>query len=144
MSGPHIDIPLVWILEYAINNPGKFKSKFLEGLVTSNSGDADAIGLMWEIAKNPDQPQIPPTLIIALLRRIISHQNDPAKVCGADMDILDTIKYLELLEHHRTKRIKALENRGGPLVVDFLRTATTAQNRYNFALVGLKLWVCGP
>jgi len=99
---------------------------------------------MWEIAKNPDQPQIPPTLIIALLRRIISHQNDPAKVCGADMDILETIEYLELLEHHRTKRIKALENRGGPLVADFLRTAGVAQNRYNFALVGLKMWVCVP
>ena len=99
---------------------------------------------MWQIASKPDQPQIPPTLIIALLRRIISHQNDPAKVCGADTDILETIDYLDLLEQQRTKRIKALENRGGPLVADFLKTATVAQNRYNFALVGIKMWVHAP
>jgi hypothetical protein len=57
------------------------------------------------------------------------------------MYIHETIEYLELLEKQRTKRIKALERRGGSMGAEFIKTSPSVYARYIFALIGLKYWV---
>lgn len=88
----------------------------------------------------PDQPPIPPLLVIALLKHVFAH-SDGSSACDFDHAILDTIEYLELLETQRLKRVKALEKRGGPLVTEYIRTSVTAKSRFNFVLIGVKYWV---
>jgi hypothetical protein len=96
--------------------------------------------LLDQIASNPDQPPLPPTLLIALLKRIFSHPKS-LEACSIDHDIHETIEYLELVETHRLKRIKALEKRGGPIIAEFIKTSGASQSRFNYALIGLKYWV---
>jgi hypothetical protein len=57
------------------------------------------------------------------------------------MYIYETLEYLELLEKQRTRRIKALERRGGSIGADFIKTSPGVYTRYIFALTGLKYWV---
>jgi hypothetical protein len=57
------------------------------------------------------------------------------------MCVEKTIEYLEDVEKLRTKRIKALEKRGGPLVAEFLKTSNNMHTRYKYALTGIKYWV---
>ncbi len=89
---------------------------------------------------DPEQPQISPIVIVALLRRIFSSP-DALRVCDSDMDIYETIQYLELLEKQRTRRIKALERRGGSVGAEFIKTSNNTFARYKFALTGIKYWV---
>ena len=96
--------------------------------------------LLDQIASLEDQPPIPSIALIALLKLIFAN-SDGSSACDVDHDILETIEYLEVLESQRVKRLKALEKRGGPLVADFIKTAATAQSRFNFALIGVKYWV---
>ena len=58
------------------------------------------------------------------------------------MYIHETIEYLELLEKQRTRRIIALERRGGSIGAEFIKTSQSVFARYTFALTGLKYWVC--
>jgi hypothetical protein len=129
-------IPLQWIAEHAVNNPSRFSEQFIGGslhlLLT--------IALLDKISLKEDQPHLPPTLVIALLRRIFSPSSSLLS-CYEDMGIDETIDYLGLVEQQRIKRIKALEKRGGPIIADFIRTANPSQSRFNFALIGIKYWV---
>lgn len=131
-------IPLHWILEYAVTDPSKFKDSFILGGLSSNT--LLTIALCDQLASTPDQPQIPPTVLIALLHRIFSHPNSK-DICDVDHGILETIDYLELLETQRLKRMKALEKRGGTLVSDLLKTSAITLSRYNFSLICIKYWV---
>ena len=93
-----------------------------------------------QLASTPDQPPLPPIVLIALLHRIFSPPNGK-EVCDIDNGILDTIDYLEILETQRLKRMKALERRGGDLVGDLLKTSGITVSRYNFSLICIKYWV---
>ena len=134
------EIPLDWILEYVLNNLNDFNEHFIQGSTFYCSLHADAKGMLDEIALAPDQPQIPPIALIALLQRIVSSP-DSIKACDPDADIYTTLEYLELLEAQRLKRIKAIATRGSSLTAEVTRTSKVAQSRYAFALTSLKYWV---
>lgn len=93
-----------------------------------------------QIASVPDQPPLSPIVLIALLKRIFSIPNS-LELCSPDEDIDTTIYYLEYLEKLRKKRIKALQKIGGQRVALFLKNADSIEQRYTFALQGIKIWV---
>jgi hypothetical protein len=97
--------------------------------------------LLDQIASVPDQPLLSPVVIICLLKRIFGSP-DSLLTCSPDEDVDTTIYYFGFLESLRKKRIKALEMRRGQVAVAFVKTAPTNLNRYNFAMQGIKLWVC--
>ena len=91
----------------------------------------------------PDQPPLSPIVLIALLRRVFDSPNS-LNACTVDQDVDQTIYYFEQLEKLRKKRVKALQKRGGQMVAVFLKNAQSTENRFNFALQGIKIWACFP
>jgi hypothetical protein len=128
-------IPFQWIGEYAVAHKQDFNVL---------SMDTSFLLLMLElfdrIALSPDQPQLPPLLLIALLRRVFSN-TEAAEVCNIDNEVSETIDYLEQLEKRRLKRIAALKKRGGQQETDFMKTADKVAGRYAYGLHGVKTWV---
>lgn len=135
-------IPLIWILEYAVSNLTIFKNEFIEGKILSTSShELNWEALLDQIASVPDQPPLSPIVLIALLRRVFDNPNS-LDACTVDQDVDQTIYYFEQLEKLRKKRVKALQKRGGQMVAVFLKNAQSTENRFNFALQGIKIWVC--
>jgi hypothetical protein len=137
---PVLDIPNHWVLEYAVRHPAHFSQHFIQRtppcteLVLTTE-------LIDDIATTEGkEPSLSPPILIALLRRIFD-SDDSLQACSPDMNIHETLYYLESLETQRSKRIKALEQRGGAEATKYIKLSRNAIGRYGYVTHGLKLWV---
>ena len=145
-----LHIPNLWILEYAVRHPTQFTGDFTQRISSEHAGYTMSAsirvltaGLIDDIALKDQQPPLTPPVIIALLRRIFSSP-ESLRACSPDMNIHETLDYLETLEKHRAKRVKALERRGGLEAQKYLKLSRNAPARYGYVVNGLKVWVRDP
>jgi len=142
-----LDIPDHWILEYALRHPTQFTGDFIQRISSEHTDHPMPVlirvltaGLIDDIALKEQQPLLTAPVIIALLRRIFSSP-ESVRACSPDMNIHETLDYLETLDKHRAKRVKALERRGGLEAQKYLKLSRNAPDRYKYIVNGLKLWV---
>ena len=142
-----LDIPNHWILEYAVRHPAQFTGDFIQRISPENTDypihaliRVLMVELIDDIALKEPQPAVTPAVIVALLRRIFISP-ESLRACSPDMNIHETLHYLETLEKQRARRVKALERRGGAEAQKYMKLSRNALARYNYIVNGLKLWV---
>jgi hypothetical protein len=137
---PTVALPPVWILEYCLAHPSTFPDTaiqrlpfpFLSPLTTA---------LLTQIASDPDQPPLSSYVLIALMRRIFQ-PTDSLQSCSQDYAIFETLEYLQCLETMRLKRVRRITELDPQSARLYAKSSTTAVSQYNFALHGIRMWVC--